>query len=289
MDISVITPFYRGNRYMEQLLGCISKASMAAPKACVELILVNDSPDCPVLYEQDWVRGFSVRVVNQSENGGIHRARVNGLQAARGEFVWFLDQDDLLAENAFCSQLALAGDADVILANGVDQNPNNPGPIYKSPAHQKQAANARFYYSVGNQIVSPGHCMLRKSAIPQAWCENIVQRNGSDDLLLWLLLFHSGCRWAVNFQQMYTHVDTGENVSANTGKMVDSSMEVLRLLRKVGAVTQQQEKQFLRSRRMASMYVGKGKAGKLLAMLRFPDVALERIRLKKYHSDPTGR
>lgn len=282
MDISVITPFYKGNRYMRQLFGCVRKASLAAPEAQVELILVNDSPDCPVQYEQDWVRGFSVQVVMNRENSGIHRSRVNGLEAAGGEFVWFLDQDDLLDERAFASQLALAKDSDVILANGLDQNPSNRGVIYKSHARQIQAAKPRFYYSVGNQIVSPGQCLIRRSAIPLAWCENIVRRNGSDDLLLWLLMFHSGCRWTVNYEQLYTHVDTGVNVSADTAKMAASSMEVLDILHRSGAITPAQSRKFIRSRKMAAELFGAGTGRRLLAMCRYPDVMLQRLRLRMY-------
>lgn len=280
MDISVITPFYKGNRYMEQLFGCIRAAARAVPEKEVELVLVCDSPAEPIVYEEAWVGGFSLRIVNNAQNSGIHRSRVNGLGAARGEFVWFLDQDDLLAENAFASQLAAIGDADCVIANGFDQNPNSYGPIYKSGAHQRQAAKPRFYYTVGNQIVSPGHCMLRRSAIPGAWLENTLGHNGSDDLLLWLLMFHAGCRFAVNPELLYTHVDTGENVSANVEKMVASSMEVLELLRGSGSITPAQTRRFLRSRRMSAAYVGKGKAEKLLAILKYPDVAWMRIQLK---------
>lgn len=277
MDISVITPFYKGNRYMEQLFSCIRTAALAAPQAEVELVLVNDSPECPVVFEEVWVRGFSVQVLTNETNSGIHRSRVNGLKEAKGRFVWFLDQDDLLSERAFVSQLALSADADVILANGWDQNPNSPGPIYKSPAHQRQAARPRFYYTLTNQIVSPGHVLIRKSAVPQLWQEDFVRRNGSDDLLLWLLLFHSGCRWTVNFEQLYTHVETGENVSANVEKMAQSSCEVLQILRRHGCVTEKQARRFLRGRQFAVAYSGKGKAGKLAAMLRYPDAAWEKL------------
>ena len=280
MDISVITPFYKGNQYMQQLFECIRSAALAAPKAQIELVLVNDSPEYPIEYDADRVRGFELRVLENAHNCGIHQSRVNGLRQARGEFVWFLDQDDLLSENAFSSMLSLSSDADVIVANGFDQNPNSYGPIYKSEAHQKAATQPRFYYSVSNQIVSPGHCMIRRCAIPASWGENIVRRNGSDDLLLWLLLFHAGARWAVVGDLLYTHVDTGNNVSADTAKMSASSMEVLAILEKLDAVTPAMARRFRRSRKMASCYVGKSKASKLWAMVRWPDVAVNRLRLK---------
>lgn len=279
MDISVITPFYKGNAYMRQLFECIRAAALAVPEAQIELLLINDSPEYPIEYEEEWVRGFTLRVLTNSINSGIHQTRVNGLRQAAGEFVWFLDQDDLLSKNAFSSMLALAAESDVIVGNGFDQNPHSYGPIYKSPCHQRQAVKPRFYYSIGNQIVSPGHCMIRRSVIPESWCENIVRRNGSDDLLLWLLLFQTPLRWTVNYQQLYTHVDTGENVSADPQKMAQSSYEVLEILKAHTPVTEKQERQFLRSCAFLAHYTSKSKSGKLLALLRHPAAATERMIL----------
>lgn len=282
MDISVVTPFYKGNRYMQSLLKCIGRACAGAPERSVELILVNDSPDCPVEYEQAWVQGFSVTAVNNAVNSGIHRSRVNGLERARGEFIQFLDQDDLLEPNVFASQYSLAGNADVVVANGIDQNPNSPGPIYRSAAYHAQVTHPRFYYSVGNLIVSPGQCLIRKSAIPESWKQDHLSRNGSDDWLLWLLMFAQGRRFAVNPELLYTHVETGENLSANVEKMAASSMEVLQLLKKNNAITPKQERQFRRSCEVSVKYMGRSKAGKILTMLCHPAAAVERAALLSY-------
>ena len=285
MDITVITPFYKGNAYMEGLFGCIRGNAENAPELAVELLLVNDSPDCPIEYDPQWVRGFSVRILTNPENCGIHRSRVNGLAQAQGTFIPFLDQDDILEAHTFSSQFPLGQDADVVIANGFDQNPKTYGPIYKSLAHQQQATHPRFYYSVGNQIVSPGHCLIRKSAIPAQWCQTFISRNGSDDLLLWLLMFAEDRRFTINPRQLYTHVDTGVNVSADDRKILSSSWEVLDHLKACGKITPRQEKKYTRCRRMAGIYANKPKIFKLLAFLCYPDVAWEKLtlhRTKKY-------
>lgn len=280
MDISVITPFYKGNAYLEGLFGCVRRNALKAPHLKIQLVLVNDSPDCPMEYDPRWVEGFVLTKVCNQQNSGIHRSRVNGLSVAEGRFIQFLDQDDLLEEDTFLSQLSVAENTDVVICNGFDQSPTNRGPIYKSLAHQQQATDCRFYYTVGNQIVSPGHCLIRKEAIPAAWCETIIDRNGSDDLLLWLMMFHEKARFSINPQILYTHVDTGENVSANVGKMIDSSMEVLRVLEKHGMISSKNRRHFIRSRSMAAGHVGKPKLQKIISMLRYPDVAWERLVLQ---------
>ncbi len=280
MDITVITPFYKGNGYMEQLLTCVSRAATRAPEIRVEMLLVNDSPDVEVAYDPAWVQGFSLRVLTNEKNSGIHRSRVNGLAQAQGRFIQFLDQDDLLAEETFATQLPLAQKADVVIANGFDQNPRTYGPIYKSLAHQQQATHSRFYYSVGNQIVSPGHCLIRRDAIPEAWCKTFITRNGSDDLLLWLLMFAENRRFTVNPLQLYTHVDTGANVSADEKKILDSSAEVLEHLKYNNAITSAQEKKYIRCRRMGAMHANKSRTWAFLALACYPDVAWEKLALK---------
>lgn len=283
MDISVITPFYKGNAYMEGLFACVARCAARAPELQVELILVNDSPDVPVEYREEWVRGFSLEILRNEVNVGIHRSRVNGLNKARGEFIQFLDQDDILEEDALRSQYSLTENADVVVANGYDESPGNRGLIYRSNAHHQQALYPDMYYGVGNQIVSPGQCLIRKAGIPAQWCRSTISRNGSDDLLLWLMMFSCGARFRANPDRLYRHVDTGENVSSNVGKMLASSWEVLEILREENGIgiTGRQEKQFRRSRTMAGHYVGKSKPRKLLAMLLFPDVAIRRLKLRE--------
>lgn len=281
MDISVITPFYKGNAYMEGLFRCVRQNALAAPELKIELLLINDSPNCPIEYEQAWVHGFHLRILNNPENVGIHRARVNGLAQAQGTFIQFLDQDDLLADNCFSTQFPLAQNTDVVIANGFDQNPKTYGPIYKSTAHQQHATHARFYFSVGNQIVSPGQCLIRKDAIPSQWCDAFIQRNGSDDLLLWLLMFAEDRRFTVNPLLLYTHVDTGINVSADDRKILSSSWEVLEHLKDHGKITATQARKFTRCRRMANLYANKSKFHKCLAMALYPDVAWEKLTLMR--------
>lgn len=269
MDISVIVPFYKGNQYMEQLFGVMRRNAKNAPELKIELVLVNDSPQIPIEYEESWVEGFQLQIHVNEVNSGIQRSRLNGLGYAKGTFVIFLDQDDLLTDEALASQFALSEGHDVIVANGINENRDRNKPIYHSIAHQKQVAYPRFYYSVGCLIVSPGHCMIRKDKIPQAWYDSCVQCNGADDYYLWLLM-QGDCRWGINPAVLYTHVDTGENLSSNLQQMIDSSCEVLDLLRKDGKITPRNDRIARRRFRMRQFFEGKAPWRKAVACLLYP-------------------
>lgn len=274
MDISVITPFYKGNAFMEQLFGCLRRNAAAAEGVDIELVLVNDSPDTAIVYDESWVEGFSLQIAENPVNVGIQRSRIHGLEVARGEFVMFLDQDDLLVDNALASQYRFCGEGDVIVSNGINENRDRHNPIYHSLAHQRQVAFPRFYYAVGCLIVSPGQCLIRKDVIPAAWKEKCIDCNGSDDYYLWLLL-QGECRWAVNPEVLYTHVDTGENLSIDIDRMLRSSREVLALLKQDGKITPHYERLAERRFRMRKFYEGRARWRKAAACLLYPDLFVE--------------
>lgn len=70
------------------------------PAEDYELLCVNDgstddSPEILRRYEQEY---GNVTVIDQ-KNGGVCRARNAGLQASRGEYIWYIDADDLIRDN----------------------------------------------------------------------------------------------------------------------------------------------------------------------------------------------
>lgn len=276
MDISVITPFYKGNAYMERLFKCIARNAKTAAVR-VELILINDSPDCPICYDQSWVDGFSLQIYNNPVNQGIQGSRIKGLELAKGEFVVFMDQDDLLSDNALMSQYGYSAGNDVIVANGINENRDRNKPIFHSRAHHLQVTSPRFYLSVGSLIVSPGQCLIRKSVIPALWKKCMIECDGSDDYFLWLLL-QGNARWEINPEVVYTHVNTSENLSLNQDRMIRSSEEVLDILETEGILTQQQVHLAKRRFEMRRFYEGKKKWRKIVACLLFPDLFWELIQ-----------
>ena len=89
--ISVIVPVYKAEKYIES---CV-RSILAQTYGDFELILVEDgSPDrsgeiCDALAESD----TRIRVIHK-ENGGAATARNAGLDAAKGDFIAFIDGDD---------------------------------------------------------------------------------------------------------------------------------------------------------------------------------------------------
>lgn len=94
--ISFVVPAYRVQGYLRECLDSIC----GQPGADIEVIGVDDcSPDSSGEILAEYARRDPrVRVVSLPANSGLGAARNAGLAEARGEYVWFVDGDDWLAE-----------------------------------------------------------------------------------------------------------------------------------------------------------------------------------------------
>ena len=104
--VSVIVPFYNLERYVSACLDSVIAAAGLADCAAVgvEVVCVDDgsTDSTPRLLDEyaasksaPWL---SIRVIHQP-NGGEGAARNTGISAARGEWLTFLDGDDMWLEN----------------------------------------------------------------------------------------------------------------------------------------------------------------------------------------------
>ena len=123
-DISVIVPVYR---VADLLPACLD--SILAGDFDVEVIAVDDaSPDdSGAILDQRAAADPRLRVVHLEHNGGQGHARNLALQQATGEYVWFVDGDDTVADGGLAAVTAAlsVGKPDVLLINWVSVYPGN--------------------------------------------------------------------------------------------------------------------------------------------------------------------
>ena len=114
MKISVIVPFYNGNKYLNNLVRSIERVAINS-RGSFEIIIVNDSPWIDVELPDTQIE---TRVLINEENIGIQGTRINGIRNATGEWILMLDQDDELVAEGFEKQIELTKHADVVVGNG---------------------------------------------------------------------------------------------------------------------------------------------------------------------------
>lgn len=226
MYISVIVPLYKGKKYIPSILEQIKKCRENNKDIDIEVILVNDYPEENIEVDCSLIQ-FNVKIINSEINRGIHGARVLGLDHARGEFVLFLDQDDLIASDYFNSQLKVMKDADATVCNAI----HNKKPKYDTNLSLEEAATEQYMLSIGNGIVSPGQVLLRKSAISDEWKKHILKNNGADDWFLWICMFNENKKITLNSEILYEHIVDGNNASWQSVSMLSSEQEMIKIIK----------------------------------------------------------
>lgn len=88
MKLSIIIPCYNAEPYIAALLNCLDK--QITPD--VEVIIVDDGSKVP------FQTGYKWATVLRQENGGASAARNTGLDNAKGEYIAFIDADDLVSD-----------------------------------------------------------------------------------------------------------------------------------------------------------------------------------------------
>ncbi len=95
--VSIIVPIYNVEKYLEQCLLSIQKQTYSN----LQIILINDgSPDKSLKIAKHFCKLDSRFIVHTKKNGGLSAARNTGIELATGEYIWFIDSDDIIQENA---------------------------------------------------------------------------------------------------------------------------------------------------------------------------------------------
>lgn len=114
--VSIIIPVYNVNR---ELLSSCLESVLGQTYKNIEVVIVNDGSTDDTFEYCSRIAGkkHHVQVIDQ-ENGGVSIARNNGTLAAQGEYVFFVDGDDLLTEDAIEEAVSYAVEHDTDLVIG---------------------------------------------------------------------------------------------------------------------------------------------------------------------------
>ena len=129
--LSIIIPVYNVEAYLPECLDSI--LSQRDALSAIEVILVNHgSPDGSAAILEEYRKRYdNITVITQS-NQGLSLARMNGLERAQGEYVWFVDSDDYLADHALENLLPLiqAPDAPSVIMTPIRRKDVKTGSLY---------------------------------------------------------------------------------------------------------------------------------------------------------------
>ena len=168
--LSVIIPVYKVEKYLHQCVDSVIRQNLDD----MELILVNDgSPDnCPKICNQYADKYPFIKVIHK-DNGGLSDARNEGLKAAKGEFIIFMDSDDWwnprVSVRKMMEKAKSNSDTDFFLFTSYDYIEDDG--FFQRNEHQRfkniDTSSVKAYYQSlldnGNMEVSANTKILRRS------------------------------------------------------------------------------------------------------------------------------
>ena len=117
--ISVIVPIYKVEAYLERCIGSIVNQTYKN----LEIILVDDgSPDsCPDICDAWKEKDDRIKVIHK-KNGGLSDARNYGMQAATGDYITFVDGDDVVSSKyvEYLVKISKCTGADICCINHIE-------------------------------------------------------------------------------------------------------------------------------------------------------------------------
>ena len=148
VKISVIIPVYNNEKYLKDCLDSVCTQTLAD----IEIICINDgSTDSSLKILDEYSEDERIVVINQ-ENQGPSIARNNGLDIAKGEYIAFLDGDDIYIGNDSLEMMydaARKHDAEMLSANLSFLTPKRK--VIPNPHYDR----GTFYYFDGECEIEP--------------------------------------------------------------------------------------------------------------------------------------
>jgi glycosyltransferase involved in cell wall biosynthesis len=169
--LSIAVPTYNREASLNDLLASIERALSVVERHDVEVVVSdNASTDRTDAVIRNWRARLPLRAYRQSENVGYERnfAALTGL--ARGRFVWFAGDDDILVEDVLTWLLPLVADAGcdlyVVPAAPVDQPARNTAEHFGLTAPMRAPLGRLLgRFGLFGVLGGVGHAVFRRSGL----------------------------------------------------------------------------------------------------------------------------
>lgn len=142
--VSVIIPIYNVAEYLEECLDSMVNQTIDS----LEVIMVDDgSTDISGVIAKRYAEKYDNFFYYLKENGGLGNARNYGLQFVNGEYIVFLDSDDVVPNDAYEAMYNKAVETGNDMVVG-DVKRFNSTRVYNSALHRKAFLNAKDFTTI---------------------------------------------------------------------------------------------------------------------------------------------
>lgn len=186
--VSIIIPCYNQSDFLEETLNSVFSQTYSN----WECIIVDDgSTDNTSIIAQSWTQKDARYIYIKKENGGVSSSRNLGIKKAKGDFIQFLDSDDLLASTKIMDSIGAIQkySAEVVCSNYLmfSKTINNSKPPFSQIGDYDLTFNnlARYW---NNGFTIPIHCWFFKASLFSD-VEFPLGLTAQEDWFTWLRIF----------------------------------------------------------------------------------------------------
>lgn len=158
--VSIITPVYKTGALLRETVDSVR----AQKYGQFELLLIDDGSGDDTIRQLPDYNDPRI-IISTQVNQGMARTRNNGLKTARGEFVLFLDHDDLIEPDFISERLAvLNAQPDKGFAGGIIQTfPDNPKEYMSAAIHIEE----EVLFFDERYLTTPSAYLFRRSVLDE--------------------------------------------------------------------------------------------------------------------------
>lgn len=163
MRLTIIIPMYKTEKYISDCLNSILNQDKG--NIDYDIVTVNDgSPDKTAEIAERILSKSNIKytIINQ-QNQGPGAARNTGLKAAKGDFIWFIDSDDTIAENSFRTLSKIEADnIDAIAINGLEKFEETLKPCVQYGKFAENAVDGHTFFQSSIWSVYPPLTLFKR-------------------------------------------------------------------------------------------------------------------------------
>jgi len=234
VTVSVIIPAYNAAKYIGEALRSVSNQTFTSH----EVIIINDgSPDTEELETQ--LKDYPANLTYlKQENRGAAAARNTGLRAASGEFVGFLDADDMWLPNFLETQIQFLkkSQADIVYADALSFGES---PLAGRTFMEVQPSRGEVTPEnllAGEVTVITSTVLVRRAAVVEVGLFDETIRRGHD-FDLWFRLAKRGFRFTYHDQVLAHRRIMDTSLSGNEISQLERTVSVFDAIKRRGDLT----------------------------------------------------
>jgi glycosyltransferase involved in cell wall biosynthesis len=234
--VSVIIPAYKAAAFIHETLQSV----FCQTYRNFEVVLINDGSPDTAEFERA-IAPYRDRIIYiRQENSGVSAARNAGIRRARGEYLAFLDSDDIWYPPCLAAQIDLARSrqpacdlvySDVLVYSDSQQQRDSHSDGIRYSEICPSVGAVTFESLLREDCHAPTSCTMvrRQAAIAAGLFDENLRR--AEDYDLWLRIAHRASNMTYSREVLGKNRIVPGSLSHDNVKMLEGLVEVLRKLR----------------------------------------------------------